>query len=110
MAVWALNVKMTDPLVVTAESALRKSPHGTSRELQRTSGTHFSSVLPGNVGDGEKHRVGSEHCSVFGKQCSVFGCSEFVFGSEHCLNTPSEHFFISKKGGGAEGAAPFFDL
>ena len=46
MAVWALNVKMTDPLVVTAGSALQKSPHGTSRELQRTSGTHFLSFLP----------------------------------------------------------------
>ena len=55
-------------------------------------------------------RVGSEHCSEFGKLCSEFACSEFEFGSEHCLNTPSEHFFISQKGGGAEGAAPFFDL
>ena len=53
-------------------------------------------------------RVGPEHCSVFGKHVFSVLCSEFMFGSEHCLNTPSEHFFISKKGGGAEGAAPFF--
>ena len=42
MAVWALNVKMTDPLVVTAGSALSKSPHGKSRELWATSPTRFS--------------------------------------------------------------------
>ena len=31
MAVWALNVKMTDLLVVTAGSALLRSTHGKSR-------------------------------------------------------------------------------
>ena len=58
----------------------------------------------------EETGVGSEHCLEFGKLCSELTFSEFEFGSEHRLNTPSEHFFISKKGGGAEGAAPFFDL
>ena len=40
MAVWDLNVKTTDPLVVTAGSALSKSSRGKSRELWATSGTH----------------------------------------------------------------------
>ncbi len=34
MAVWALNVNITAPLVVAAGSALSKSPRGKSRELQ----------------------------------------------------------------------------
>ena len=40
---------MTVILVAAAASALRKNPHGISRELKRTSGTQFSSALPGNV-------------------------------------------------------------
>ena len=44
MAVWALNVNKTDPLVVTAGSALETYPWWTSQELQQTSGTHFSDV------------------------------------------------------------------
>ena len=46
MAVWAQKVNETDPLVVTAGSALENYPHVTSQELQRTSGTHFSSIFP----------------------------------------------------------------
>ena len=42
MAVWALNVKLTGPLVVTAGSALENYPWWTFRGLRRTSGTHFS--------------------------------------------------------------------
>ena len=38
---------------------------------------------------------------------SKFGPSE---KKVNILFEPREHFFISKKGGGAEGAAPFFDL
>ena len=45
MAVWASNVNITDPLVVTAESALSKSPRGKSRELWATSGSHFPDDL-----------------------------------------------------------------
>ena len=36
--------------------------------------------------------------------------SQTLFGNEHAANTPREHFFISENGGGAEGAAPFWDL
>ena len=67
-------------------------------------------VMSGVSMSGVFNRVGAEHCSVFGKHVFSVRCSEFMFRSEHFLNTPSEHFFISKKGGGAEGAAPFFDL
>ena len=45
MAVWALNVNIAEPLVVTAGSALSKSPRGKSRELWATSGSHFPDVL-----------------------------------------------------------------
>ena len=45
IAVWALNVKMTDPLVATAGSALSKSGHGRSRDLWAMSGTHVSVSL-----------------------------------------------------------------
>ena len=45
MAVWALNVKLTGPLVVTAGSALENYPWWTSRELQRTSGTRFRTLF-----------------------------------------------------------------
>ena len=38
-------MKMTNPLVATAESALSKSLHGKSRELWATSGSHFSVML-----------------------------------------------------------------
>ena len=38
---------------------------------------------------------------------SKFGPSE---KKVNILFEPRKHFFISKKGGGAEGAAPFFDL
>ena len=44
MAVWALNVNITDPLVVAAGSALSKSPRVKSRELWATSGSHFPDV------------------------------------------------------------------
>ena len=44
MLIWSLNVKITDPLVVAAGSALSKSPHGKSRELWATSGSHFPDV------------------------------------------------------------------
>ena len=49
--VLANNVKMTASLVATAGSALLNYPHGTSRELQRRSGTHFSSILPRSAKD-----------------------------------------------------------
>ena len=45
MADWALVVKMTDPLVATAGSALENYPWWTCRELKRTSGIHFSEGL-----------------------------------------------------------------
>ena len=41
MAELALNVKLTASLVATAGSALSKSGPWRSRELQRTSGSHF---------------------------------------------------------------------
>ena len=41
-------------------------------------------------------------CSVFGKHLFIVQCSEFMFASEHCLNTPSEHFFVYKKGAAPE--------
>ena len=47
-------------------------------------------------------------CSVFGKHLFIVQCSEFMFASEHCLNTPSEHFFVYKKGRGAEAPPPFW--
>ena len=57
MAVWALNDKITDPLVVTAGSAVSKSPHGKSRELWAKSGTHFSTDLCRSVKDFRKLRA-----------------------------------------------------
>ena len=45
MAVWALNVKLTGPLVITAGSALENYRWWTSRELQRTSGTRFRTMF-----------------------------------------------------------------
>ena len=55
MLFWAQNVNITDPLVVTAGSALKNYPWWTSRELRRTSGSHFPRVwildlIFGNVG------------------------------------------------------------
>ena len=44
MAVWSLNTKSTDPLVVMVESALSKSAHGKSREVWGTSGSRFPDV------------------------------------------------------------------
>ena len=51
----ALNVNKTDLLVVTAGSALQNYPWWTSRELRRTSGSHFPRVwildlIFGNLG------------------------------------------------------------
>ena len=43
--VLAPNVKLTASLVATAGSAMSKSGPWKSRELQRTSGSHFSSIL-----------------------------------------------------------------
>ena len=42
MAFWALNVKMTDPLVVAAELSERNYPGKCSREVWGPSETHFS--------------------------------------------------------------------
>ena len=44
MAVWALNVNITDPLVVTAGSAMLESAPWKFREVWRMSGTLFSEV------------------------------------------------------------------
>ena len=45
VADWALNANKTDLLVVTAGSALQNYPWWTSRELRRTSGSHFRKGL-----------------------------------------------------------------
>ena len=49
-------------------------------------------------------------CSVFGKHLVIVQLSEFMFASEHCLNTPSEHFFVYKKRRRRQSAAFFLDL
>ena len=43
-AVCALSVKIAAPLVGTVESTMRNYPWWTSRELRRTSGSHFPRV------------------------------------------------------------------
>ena len=50
----ASDVKMTASLVATAGLALQNYPHGTSQELQRMSGTLFSTMLPRSVKDSRK--------------------------------------------------------
>ena len=51
MAVLALNVKMTDPLVVAAELSERNYPGKCSREVWGPSEIHFSSVWARSVKD-----------------------------------------------------------
>ena len=61
MAVWARNVKMTDPLVVTAGSALRESVYGPSREVWATSGSRVSDVKNNKLKNSPGCRCGVVH-------------------------------------------------
>ena len=54
--------------------------------------------------------VGHEPCSRVHQRLFTVHSSQKKFRNELGVNSPGEHFFISQKGGGAEGAAPFFDL
>ena len=77
----------------------------------RTRSRHFVQLDQQGPGFGECFdevltRVGREHCSHVHEH--LFAFTVRTYRSE--LNTPREHFFISQKGGGAEGAAPFLDL
>ena len=64
-------------------------------------------MRPGRKSNGKRIVLNLPEVFCWAERTSKFGPSE---KKVNILFEPREHFFISKKGGGAEGAAPFFAL
>ena len=88
MPVWALNVNITDPLVVTAGSALSKSPHGKPRELRATSGSHF---LARQKCEQFSHVCNFKFIVFLLNNCQIYGCARIVRHTERAPWTILAH-------------------